>query len=1063
MLNNENQLDEIIPESELLNQPTAKQSDFQVTPEQEEEILTKIKNYMELANKNYDNQEASIIKRYEKYYATEDHYATVFPKLSKVSQYCSSDISDVIEWALPSLIKAFLGTDDICEIKGMTPEDDDNAEVMKELVNWQLTKKNQAMIIFYNWFKDALITAFGIIKVQWQREEANIEKEEFVNSQTLMSYLQSGMNIVGAEQKGNDLYNLTYLQNAVTKNQPIIENLKFSEFRFIDGYKRITDCPFVAHVKKITKSDLKYKEKLGVYSNVDMATEKSNSNYTSKALDNIFKANKSDTPHMFTEKSMEEFELWECFVKIDIDNDGIAEDWIITIVNEVFLRAERNTYGRQPFFILSPWQDPHSLMPESSFSDKLAPIQDLKTALIKQAMYAIAQSNDPKTYINEQDININDLILNKQFIRTRGNKNMRDVVYHAPQVPLNNNTFPMIEFLSGERENRTGITRYNQGLDANSLNKMLALDTPIPMIDGSYKLNKDIVIGDKLIGSDGNVVTVTMAHPIQNPERAFEITFANGEVIKSGGEHRWSVKVCDKYYRNKSEEFEKLPTDRIFDLVNSGYKVYIPQSNYVNFTTKELPINPYVFGAYLGDGHSYSNRFTSMDKEVIDAFSNWAEENGGYLKESSHQNSRQAKTYDIINTSFRELLKDLNCVKDNRYEDMLENRKHIPEIYLTGDFEQRLSLLRGLMDTDGCITSKGTCIFSNSNKELIYNFEKLVISLGGYTNIQWQQPKKGKLAGRVYFSIAHCPVTIGYKVDRWKKRKDTDKLKITSIKEIVIEPMRCLTIDAQDELYCCGNKFTLTSNTATGISAIMSASNQRLELIVRIFAETGMKDLLLFLIQLNQKFYNQEQVIRLTNKELVIRPEDIRGQFDLTVSSGAGMATKEANAMNLQTMINTMMQLRNAGLSIITEQNIYETIKKYIENMGYKNTSTFVTEPSEIQKYQMLEQMAIQELFTMLPPQAQQKIMMMLEQSQGEMTQDILNILMMVAPSLPPEGQQLIQILFGGMINNGNVPLGISGAVQQSGQSYGSNAINQGSFRGNEGADNKSFMPHDRY
>ena len=76
----------------------------------------------------------------------------------------------------------------------------------------------------------------------------------------------------------------------------------------------------------------------------------------------------------------------------------------------------------------------------------------------------------------------------------------------------------MIELADSMLQKHTGVTSYNQGLDADSLNKMLALDTPIPMADGTVKLNKDVVAGDMVIGSDGKPTQVLKAHPVQMPE-----------------------------------------------------------------------------------------------------------------------------------------------------------------------------------------------------------------------------------------------------------------------------------------------------------------------------------------------------------------------------------------------------------------------------------------------------------------------------------------------------------------------------------------------------------------
>lgn len=95
--------------------------------------------------------------------------------------------------------------------------------------------------------------------------------------------------------------------------------------------------------------------------------------------------------------------------------------------------------------------------------------------------------------------------------------------------------------------------------------------------------------------------------------------------------------------------------------------------------------------------------------------------------------------------------------------------------------------------------------------------------------------------------------------------------------------------------------FTVTHNTATGIiNIITQQANQRLELIARIFAETGMSDLFKFLIKLNQMFIDEETVIRLTNGPMTIAPDDLTGEFDLIVNAGMGSGAKQVNLQNLR-------------------------------------------------------------------------------------------------------------------------------------------------------------------
>ena len=229
--------------------------------------------------------------------------------------------------------------------------------------------------------------------------------------------------------------------------------------------------------------------------------------------------------------------------------------------------------------------------------------------------------------------------------------------------------------------------------------------------------------------------------------------------------------------------------------------------------------------------------------------------------------------------------------------------------------------------------------------------------------------------------------------------KNKEKQKIVSIHEIPIEPMRCLTVEAEDELYCCGKRYTLTSNTATGISAIMSASNQRLELIARRFAETGILELYRFLISLNQKFIDQETIIRLTNKTVNIKPDDLSGNFDLVVNAGIGIATKESTMMNLQSIMTALMQVSSAGAQITTTTNVYNFFKKWLEEAGFKNYADYITDPAAIQMAMMAQLQTKQQVLASLPPDAQGYYLMY-----GTLPPEVML-------SLPPE----VQVLLGGL------------------------------------------------
>lgn len=991
--------------------------------------------------------EKAVRERYSIYFADKDYYREKFPILSKTSSLVSTDVADTIEWALPSLMKVFTGSDEVITVAGVTEEDDMKAEVMQELLVYQLQRQNKFFVVLYNWIKDALITGMGIVKCYWERAEGHTDETIVINQRALEALIQTGVTIVSVE--GPDImgdFTVTYQSPYYIKNSPKIENILVNEFLYSSEAKNLEEANFVAHKKKVTMSYLREREKQGIYANVDdIKTESLSNSIVVDSIEDVIGDGYQDIDQE-EDEARKEVTIYECYTKIDINNDGILEDMIVTVCGDTILRIEQNYMGRHPFFMISPTKDPHRIWVKRSYAELIGELQDLKVALTRQIMQNVALTNDPKMILSEDAINIDDFVQGRKVIRKKPGHQMNEVAMPVPIQPLSPYTFQFLEYIEGQKENRTGITRYNQGLDANSLNKMLALDTPIPLIDGSYKLNKDIVEGDVLVGSDGKGTKVLKAHPIQNPKRAFKITFETGDVIKAGGEHRWSVKVATKSNHHKSPDWEKLPTERIYDLMQTGHKVWIPRVFEVDFTEKDLPIDPYVFGAWLGDGNSHANRFTTMDNEVKCKFEEWSKTfYKGHIEPCKHQNSGKAITYSIVNTPFIEIMKDLGVLKDSRYEEYKDNVKHIPEIFLQGSFEQRLALLQGLMDTDGCITKDGQSVFCNSEPALVEGVVKLINSFGIKATVSWIENVSNKFENcrphaHVYFSSPFCPVTIKYKVDRWKTKSANiwEQQRIVSIEEIDIEPMRCLTVDAEDELYACGNIMTLTSNTATGISAILGQSSQRLELIARMFAETGIYELFRFMVSLNQKFIDQDTVIRLTNKELKISPDDLNGNFDLVVNAGISISTKESTIMATQTLLTALMQANAAGYMVSTPENIYNLFKKWIESIGFKNYGDYITDPAVAQQRAMLEIQLKQQVLASLPPEAMQMYMMT-----GQLPPEYLM-------QLPPQ----LQLLFGGVGNQPGTE-GISSPSGFGGGGFGGTKLSGGLAGGLSRVDNQ--------
>lgn len=636
--------------------------------------------------------EPTVRERYQIYYADKEYYANKFPILSKTSSLVSTDVADTIEWALPSLMKVFTGSDEVITVAGVTEEDDQNAEVMQSLLVYQLQRQNKFFPILYNWMKDSLITGMGIIKCYWERTEGWTPETQKLNADALRLLSKTGVeitNVQGPDMMGD--FMVTWNSPYYVKNSPKIENILVSEFLYSPDAKNLEDANFVAHRKKVTMSHLRQKEKEGIYANVDMV--KPDNGPTSWLSDQIEEAigdNYTPLHKNNQDKAREEVTIYECYTKIDFNNDGILEDMIITIAGDVILRAEPNYMGRHPFFAISPTKDPHRIWVKRSYAELIGELQDMKVALTRQIVQNIALTNDPKMILSEESINISDYIEGRKVIRKKPGASMGDVAMSMPVNQLSPQTFQFLEWLEGQKENRTGITRYNQGLDASSLNK-----------------------------------------------------------------------------------------------------------------------------------------------------------------------------------------------------------------------------------------------------------------------------------------------------------------------------------------------------TATGISAILGQSAQRLELIARMYAETGISELFRFMVSLNQKFVDQETVVRLTNKQLRISPDDLNGNFDLVVNAGISIATKESTILTLQTMLTALMQTQAAGIPIVTPQNIYNLFKKWIESAGFKNYNDYVTDPAVVQQRAIMDMQLKQQVLGSLPPEA----------LQAYMTFGVLppQYLLM----LPPE----LQLLFGGE-GNGTEQSGLFNTLQSNGTPQSGNGGQGFSFGG---------------
>ena len=153
----------------------------------------------------------------------------------------------------------------------------------------------------------------------------------------------------------------------------------------------------------------------------------------------------------------------------------------------------------------------------------------------------------------------------------------------------------------------------------------------------------------------------------------------------------------------------------------------------------------------------------------------------------------------------------------------------------------------------------------------------------------------------------------------------------------------------------------LTSHTtATAVNVVMNNALSRVELIARQFAETGVKDLMKRIYELLLKYQDKGRVVMLRNEWVSVRPDMWNDQMDCTVSVALGNGSKDQQMAHLSQIMSFASQAMQGGLSIVTEQNIYNLGAALIKAMGYQNVEDFLTPPQEKQEGPSPEEQAAQ-------------------------------------------------------------------------------------------------------
>lgn len=448
-----------------------------------------------------DRVEKDLIRRYEVYHSNRERYKKLYSKLSEKNEMRTFDLWSAVEWMLPNMLKAFFGSDRIINIAGAEEEDADKAERVMKLLQWQLTVKNQGYRIFKSWFGDALVTNLGVLKCYWKRETEQRPHSEALDEAALVGVLQNPKNTIKKTEPipdvmaslgmGPQMAQVEWEEEVTTINQPIIEVVKPSDIRFTPDGRTLSECSMVSHRKITTIDQLRRDAQRGMYDPdaVQRLADSTLDDISPSELEKILNAAAEDKERGGTEIGRSRVVVHECYLKTDADGDGLMEDMIVTVCNDIILRAVKNPYKRSPFFDLVPFWDSYQVWGRIGLAEIIQDVQDCHTALLRQVLISLGLSNQWRAVVDKDTVEIEDLISDSMFIRCSGAP--QNALYPVTHPGINEQNFRFFEYLKSMLEEWTPNTRYNQGLDAKSLNKTA---TGISMIMGAAQQRQEEIV-----------------------------------------------------------------------------------------------------------------------------------------------------------------------------------------------------------------------------------------------------------------------------------------------------------------------------------------------------------------------------------------------------------------------------------------------------------------------------------------------------------------------------------------------------------------------------------------
>jgi len=400
------------------------------------------------------------------------------------SQIVTREVAEVVDGALPQLMRVFTSSNDAVVFEPMNQGDEQTAEQATNYVNHIFYKDNNGFEIMHDWFKDALLQKVGVVKAYWE-DKTDVTKEKYygLNDDELAMIMQDpeveiveqattiAQEAVFDEMTGIEVspaisMHDVKVKRSVDKGKVVVENVPPEEFLISKRARTIADAPFVAHRKMVTKSEL-----IAMGYDKDVVMELPVGDALEFSPERIARYSRGEQPTDMDsdDEAMQLVEYFECYLQTDFDDDGIAEMRRVCYAGHEILHNEECDYV--PFHSICPIPIPHKFFGHS-LADRAMDLQLIKSTITRQMLDNLYLTNNYRVGAVEGQVNLDDLLTST----AGGVVRMKNPSAIVPMTVQSNaaQSFPMLQYLDEIQAKRSGVSDASQGLNPDILQNVTA-------------------------------------------------------------------------------------------------------------------------------------------------------------------------------------------------------------------------------------------------------------------------------------------------------------------------------------------------------------------------------------------------------------------------------------------------------------------------------------------------------------------------------------------------------------------------------------------------------------